>query len=132
MMFAEKRPALVGAGFALASLPAHFMLSAGLSQQLAAIVLAVVAGIYVGFALQDGRARILVTEGCVAFAFIAASLAGLWLSPWAIPVAYALHGFWDLAHHRYVSTAMPAWYVPFCAIFDFVFAAGLVIAWMLA
>ena len=63
--------------------------------------------IYVGFAVQDGRAKTIAIEGSIAIGFAAAALAGLWVSAWAIPAAYALHGFWDLAHHRHVATAMP-------------------------
>lgn len=50
---------------------------------------------------------------------------------WAIPLACVLHGAWDVAHHRLVDTAMPRWNIPFCAVFDGVFAAGLVAAWAL-
>lgn len=125
-----KHPARLGAILALLSLPAHFFLPTAASHDLAAVVLVLVAGIYVGFAVQDGRTKILVTEGAVALCFIIAALAGLWLSAWVIPAAYALHGFWDLAHHRHITTAMPAWYVPFCAVFDWIFAAGLAAAWL--
>lgn len=125
------RPTQLGTALALASLPAHFFLPSIASHQLAAVVLVLVAGIYVGFALQDGRVRTLAVEGAVALGFIAAALAGLWVNAWFIPAAYVLHGFWDLAHHRHVATAMPAWYVPFCAVFDWVFAAGLAAAWVL-
>jgi hypothetical protein len=101
------------------------------SQQLASIILTLVAGIYVGFAIQDGRPGIIATEAGVALVFAACALLGLWVTAWAVPAAVALHGFWDLAHHRRVTTAMPRWYVPFCAIYDWVFAAGLAGAWWL-
>jgi len=125
-----KHPARIGAGLALASLPGHLLLPSTASHQLAAVVLVLVAGIYVGFALQDGRARTLAVEASVALGFTAAALTGLWVSAWTIPAAYALHGLWDLAHHRYVTTAMPGWYAPFCAVFDWVFAVGLVAIWI--
>lgn len=125
------RAGRLGAVLALASLPAHLLLPPTISHQLATLVLALMAGVYLGFAVQDGRARVLVIEGLVASAFVAAALLGLWVSAWAVPAAYVLHGFWDLAHHRHVSTAMPAWYVPFCAVFDWVFAAGLVANWLI-
>ncbi|WP_305617564.1 DUF6010 family protein [Novosphingobium sp.] len=124
-----KSPARIGALFATVSLPAHFILPDNISHQLAAIVLTLVAGIYVGFAVQDGRSKALATEGSIALMFAAAALVGLAFWHWAIVIAYALHGFWDLAHHRSVDTAMPKWYVPFCALFDWVFAAGLMVAW---
>ena len=125
------RPATIGAVLALSSLPAHLLLPVSASHEAAAVVLTLVAGIYVGFALQDGRAGAIITEGVVASGFIAAALAGLWVSVWAIPAAYVLHGLWDVAHHRTVTTAMPGWYVPFCAVFDWVFAAGLAAIWIL-
>lgn len=126
-----QRPARIGASLAFASLPAHFTLSRATSHELAAVVLVLVAGIYVGFALQDGRTKSLAIEGSIALGFVAAALAGLWVSAWIIPVAYVVHGLWDVAHHRHVTTAMPAWYVPFCAVFDWVFAAGLAATWVL-
>lgn len=124
-----KNPARIGALLALVSLPAHFVLPDEISYQLAAVVLTLVAGIYIGFAVQDGRSKALATEGFVALVFSAAALVGLATWHWAIVIAYILHGFWDLAHHRSVDTAMPKWYVPFCALFDWIFAAGLVLAW---
>lgn len=126
-----KNPARIGALLALASLPAHFLLPQIISHQLAAIVLTLVAGIYIGFAVQDGRSKAFAIEGCVALIFATAALVGLAVWHWAIVVAYVLHGFWDLAHHRSVDTAMPKWYVPFCALFDWIFAAGLTVAWLL-
>lgn len=132
MAVIARHPARIGAALALASLPIHFLLDANASHQLAAIVLTLVAGVYLGFAIQDGRSSILTIEALVALAFCAAAFAGLAMSPWIIPGAYGLHGFWDLAHHRRIRTTMPAWYVPFCAIFDWVFAAGLTAAWTLA
>ena len=128
-MLAPLRSGLIGAGLSLASLPVHFVIVHALSVEIAALVLALVAGIYVGFAVQDGRVSNLIVEGIVAIAFIGAALAGLVAFAWAIPLAYALHGVWDMAHHRLVDTALPRWYVPFCAVFDWVFAAGLAAAW---
>ena len=124
------RPAMIGAVLATASLPAHLLLRPAASHQLAALLLVLVAGIYVGFALQDGRPRQVAVEALTASAFVSAAAAGLWLTPWVIPTAYILHGGWDIAHHRRVATAMPRWYIPFCATFDLVFAAGLIAAWL--
>ena len=124
-----RHPAKIGGGLALASLPIHALIPVSASHQLAAVLLALVAGIYVGFALQDGRARVLETEAGVAFGFLAAALIGLWVTAWVVPAAYGLHGLWDIAHHRRVTTALPSWYIPFCAVFDWVFGAGLALWW---
>jgi hypothetical protein len=127
-----RHPARIGAIFAVASLPLHWWLPLPASQQLAALVLGLVAGIYVGFAVVDGRLATFGIEAAVAAAFLAAAVAGLWVSPWLVPAAYAVHGLWDMAHHRHVSTAMPRWYIPFCAVFDWTFAAGLAAIWIAA
>jgi hypothetical protein len=34
-----------------------------------------------------------------------------------------------VAHRERVPTRMPRWYVPFCAVFDWVYAAGLLGIW---
>lgn len=116
---------MIGGGAALVSLPVHLLLSAENSAVIASLMLAIVAAIYVGFALADGRSRIMATEIGVAALFSAAALCGLLISRWVVVGAYLLHGFWDFAHHRRIETAMPRWYIPFCALFDWLFAAGL-------
>ena len=123
------RPATVGGLAALASLPVHLLVPHGASVTLAALVLAAVAAIYVGFALVDARRKVVVTEIAVASVFLAAAAGGVWLTQWLIPVAYVGHAGWDVAHHRGVHTAMPRWYIPFCAVFDVVFAVGLTAIW---
>ena len=88
------------------------------------------AGVYLGFAFSDGRLSVMLTELFVALAFTAAALAGAMSWPVWIAVALGAHGLWDWAHHRErVPTHMPRWYVPFCAVFDWVYAAGLLGIW---
>ena len=88
-----------------------------------AVSLAVIAAIYVGFAFGDGRLWIVVVELAVATGFVALALVGLWQAPALIAVGLVLHGIWDLAHRPgAIPTKLPAWYPPFCAAFDFVFA----------
>ena len=125
-----RHPAMAGAVLSLLSLPVHLLLTDAVSIQFAAIILGLVAGIYAGFALQDGRAQILAIEGLAALAFLAFALAGLVWSPWFIPAAYGLHGVWDLLHHRKITTRLPSWYPPMCAVYDWVFAAGLCVFWI--
>jgi len=64
-----RRPGMIGAGLSLASLPVHFLVSPALSVPLAALVLVLVAGIYIGFAVQDVRFSRLVREATVAVTF---------------------------------------------------------------
>lgn len=126
-----RHPAMAGAVLSLLSLPAHLWLPEAISVQFAAVILGLVAGIYAGFALLDGRPRILAVEGLAALAFVVLALAGLAWSPWLIPAAYVLHGVWDFFHHRQISTKTPSWYPPMCAVYDWVFAAGLCAFWIL-
>lgn len=123
-------PAAVGGLLAVASLPLHLVMTKAASLQLAAITVAAVGAIYAGFGLQGGSPRQAAGEVGVALLFVAAALAGLWLTPWVIPLAFAAHGLWDVAHHRAGPlVAVPRWYPPFCAVFDWVFGAGLVALW---
>jgi hypothetical protein len=105
-------PLLTGSGLAVLSLPLHL------------------AGVYLGFAFADGRLSVITTELFVALGFTGAALAGVSLWPAWTPIAIAAHGFWDWAHHHErVPTRMPRWYVPFCAIYDWIYAAGLLGIW---
>lgn len=121
---------MIGAVFSIASLPPHFVLSKTQSIELASTIVAVVGAIYVGFALQRGDVKQIAIEIVVAMAFLLAALVGMWLNPWAVPAAYVLHGAWDFAHHRNSPlVSIPVWYPPFCAVYDWVFAFGLIAIW---
>lgn len=81
--------------------------------ELAALTLALIAGIYVGLALNAGHPRAVI----VAAVFLGASWVTLSWSPLATAAALAAHGAWDVARHlRGVSTRMPRRYVPFCSV----------------
>jgi len=88
-----------------------------------AVALALIAAIYLGFALMDGRISIAILEWSVGTVFVVLALLGLWQAPVLMAVGLILHGCWDIAHRpRGVTTKLPAWYPPFCAAYDFVFA----------
>lgn len=127
-------PSMIGIGLSLATLPLHLLIDHDHSVELAAVMVAVIGAIYVGFAIQAGSVRQIAVESAVATLFMAAGLAGLWLSPWVVPVAYVMHGLWDWLHHgRDHDGALVAprgWYPPFCAAYDWVFAIGLAAIWL--
>ena len=125
-----RSPSLTGAVLSVLSLPVHLFLTEAASLQFAAVLMGLVAGIYAGFALNDGRRAIVWTEALAALFFIGLALAGLGLSRWFIPSAFVLHAAWDALHHRVISTGLPTWYPPLCAVFDLLFAAGLVSIWL--
>jgi hypothetical protein len=131
--FARSPAAAIGALLAAATIPLNLLLSRTQPEQFAAVLLAVIGAIYIGFSLQKGTRAHIATELTVAAGFIAAALAGLWVTPRIVPVAWAAHGIWDYAHHqgsRLASipsrlVAIPLWYPPFCAVADWVAAASL-------
>jgi hypothetical protein len=115
------------AGIAGGGLTAWLAWSAIIPDPLAfhAVALALIAAIYLGFALMDGRISIAILEGMVGTAFVVIALLGLWLAPVLIAAGLILHGCWDVAHRPHgVATKLPAWYPAFCAAYDFVFAGA--------
>ena len=125
----------MGALLAVATIPLHLLLSKTQSEQFAAVLLAACGAIYIGFSLQKGNLAQIATELTVATGFIAAALAGLWVTPWIVPAAWAAHGIWDYAHHQGSKLAsipsrlvsIPLWYPPVCAFADWVVAASLAV-----
>jgi hypothetical protein len=127
----ETRGGVVSAGLLAAlTAPIHLFLPLAVSELLAALVISGIAGIYVGFAISDGRRTVIALQSCVCLAFIGAAAAASLYAPLAIPALYVLHGLWDAAHHR-TSLPMPGWYVPFCLVYDVLAALVLWAIWLL-
>jgi hypothetical protein len=87
-----------------------------------AIGLAVIAAIYIGFAVADGRWFVLAVESGVASGFILIAAAGVTASPWLLVVGLAGHGCKDLWQHRTHFVDNTRWWPPFCLVVDFVVA----------
>ena len=86
--------------------------------------LAIVLGLAsVGFAVADGRPKIIAVETTVAFGFILVAAAAVTGSPWLLVVGLAGHGLKDLWQHRTHFVRGTRWWPPFCASVDFVAAA---------
>jgi hypothetical protein len=91
---------------------------------LLAILLGMIASVYLGYALADGRLRAFQVEyvGIVAFTALA-TIALARHSAVLLALGYLTHGLWDLLHHRRgVEVRMPWWYVPLCLGYDTVVA----------
>jgi hypothetical protein len=89
-----------------------------------AVILVLIAGVYIGFAIEDGRRNKLVIEVAVALGFVALVLLGMWKWPWLIPAGYFLHGVWDLLHHPIkVGARVRKWYPPACIAYDWLVGA---------
>jgi len=127
-----RRPVLSGIAVGVATLVPHAFLPPQGSIGYAAIVIALIAGIYFGFAVVNGSPRDQVVEFNVAGLFTVAAVIGLLVWPLVLPLAYFAHGAWDFAHHSRVRlplVAIPAWYVPWCVVIDLIVGAGLLVIW---
>jgi hypothetical protein len=91
-----------------------------------AVGLAIIASIYIGFAVADGRPKVIAVESGVAFAFVIVAAAAITGSPWLLVAGLAGHGLKDLWQHRSHFVATTRWWPPFCMVVDFVVAAIIV------
>jgi hypothetical protein len=92
-----------------------------------ALSLALIAAVYIGFAVADGRPRVIAVEAAVAAVFVVAAAAGVTGSAWLLVAGLAGHGFKDLWQHRSHYVANTRWWPPFCLVVDWVAAAILVV-----
>jgi hypothetical protein len=125
-------PVLTGVAVGVATLVPHAFLSPDGSVGFAAIVIALIAGIYFGFAVMNGSPRDQLVEFNVAGLFLLAGILGLLAWPIVLPLAYFAHALWDFAHHqrlRLPLVAIPAWYPPWCVIIDVIVGVGLLVIW---
>ena len=88
-----------------------------------ALGLVVIAGIYVGFAVADGRPKVIAVESSVTFAFVVVAAAAITGPPGRLVAGLAGHGLEDLWQHRTHFVANTRWWPPFCMVVDWVVAA---------
>lgn len=88
-----------------------------------AVGLAVIAAIYIGFAVADGRARVIVVECVVAMAFVLVATAGITGSAWLLAFGLVAHAVKDAWQQRSQFVSGTRWWPPFCAAVDWVVAA---------
>ncbi len=123
-------PAGIVAGVVLAgaTLVAVGSPSVATGTELAALILTLVYGIYVGFVLTRGGISELMIEMSFATLGLLLTALGLWRSPEWLAAGFGLHGVWDLLHHRdhhlLGVRGVPVWYVPTCAVYDWIVAIG--------
>ena len=92
-----------------------------------ALGLAFIAAVYIGFAVADGRSRVLVVETLVAAVFVVLSAAAVTGPAWLLVVGFIGHGLKDLWQHRNQYVANTRWWPPFCLVVDWVVAAILIV-----
>lgn len=91
-----------------------------------ALVLSAIAAIYVGFAVADGRPRVIAIEVAVAAAFVLLASASVTGTAWLLVVGYGGHGLKDCWQARRHFVANTRRWPPFCAVVDLVVALVLI------
>ena len=123
-----KQTTALGAAVIGLTLPVHFVVPETVSVQIAALILALIAGAYIGFAAAEGAFKSLVVELSGAAMFAGVALLGLFWNPIIIPIGIMSHALWDYAHHNgRFGAAVPQWYIPFCAVIDLIVGGALLV-----
>jgi len=91
-----------------------------------ALGLALIASIYIGFSVADGRWKVIAVETCVAAAFVLIAAVGVTGSVWLLVAGLAGHGLKDAWQYRAQFVNNTRWWPPFCAAVDWV--AALILA----
>jgi hypothetical protein len=92
-----------------------------------AVGLAVIASVYIGFAVADGRWRVIALESSVAMAFVVLTAAGITGPAWLLVLGFAAHGLKDAWQQRAQYVSGTRWWPPSCAAVDWVVALAIAI-----
>lgn len=87
-----------------------------------AISLVIIAPIYIGLAVADGRPAVIAAEVAVATGFVIIAAVSVTSSPWLLVIGLAGHGIKDLWQYRSRFVANTRWWPPFCMVVDWVAA----------
>jgi hypothetical protein len=93
-----------------------------------ALGIVLIASVYIGFAVADGRRTVLAVETTVAGVFVIIAAVAVTGSPWLLVVGLAGHGVKDLWQHRRQFVANTRWWPPFCLVVDWVAATIIALA----
>ena len=90
-------------------------------------LLAGIGFVYLGFAVSDGRVSAIVIQAISALVFLNVAQIGIREeSTLVLGLGFVAHGVWDALHHEHHGwTRVRTYYPPFCAVADFVIAAGI-------
>jgi hypothetical protein len=92
-----------------------------------ALLLSLIAAVYIGFAVADGRPKVIAVECTIAGAFVLLAAAGVTGPAWLLVLGYAGHGFKDFWQERSHYVAGTRWWPPFCAAVDWLVAVVLAV-----
>jgi hypothetical protein len=93
-----------------------------------ALGLVLIAAVYIGFAVADGRPTVIIVESAVAALFVVVAAAGVTGSGWLLVLGFTGHGLKDLWQHRSHYVANTRWWPPFCLVVDWIVAAAILVA----
>ena len=93
-----------------------------------AISLIVIAPIYIGFAVADGRPFIIAIESSIAALFVVVAAAAITGPAWLLVIGLLGHALKDLWQHRRQFVTGTRWWAPFCCTVDLVAAALIALA----
>jgi hypothetical protein len=93
-----------------------------------ALGLILIAAVYIGFGVADGRWKVLAVETGVASVFVVIAAVAVTGPAWLLVAGLTAHGLKDLWQHRTHFVANTRWWPPFCAATDWVAAAILAAA----
>ena len=88
-----------------------------------ALGLVAIAFVYIGFAVADGRWKVIAVESSVTSGFVVVAAAAVTGSPWLLVVGLVGHGLKDMWQHRRQFVVNTRWWPPFCLVVDLVAAA---------
>ena len=89
-----------------------------------ALGLVLIAAVYIGLSVADGRWKVIAIESSVAGIFVVVAAVSVTGSTWLLVLGLAGHGLKDLWQHRTHFVRNTRWWPPFCATVDWV-AAGI-------
>lgn len=92
-----------------------------------ALELALIAAIYIGFAVADGRPRVIAVESAVAGLFVLLATTAVTGTAWLLVLGYTGHGLKDAWQQRRQYVTGTRWWPPFCAAVDWLVAVVLAI-----
>ena len=92
-----------------------------------ALTITLIAAVYVGFAVADGRPRVIAVETAVTLVFLLIAATAVTGSAWLLVIGYFGHGCKDLWQHRTQFVTGTRWWPPFCAAVDGVVAGSIAV-----
>jgi hypothetical protein len=93
-----------------------------------ALGLALIASVYIGLSVADGRGKVIAVECGVAAVFVVIAAVAVTGPAWLVVIGLTGHGMKDLWQHRTRFVANTRWWPPFCVVVDWIAGAILTTA----